>query len=235
MKTSKPNARTVLLLVGAVIIIGGAWIAGPKMYTSVNRLLPEAVQSSVSSNDSELMRRIGELQTTVSQLRSRNRQLRVAGSEPLATTTLPTEHITASVLARPPRTPYDVLLVNTGRVDGISVGAAVWWPPGVYLGEIAEVRAGTSLVQLVTSPGVRHRARLDNRLTMTVTGRGGGSMEASVPATTTATNTMVISDRFGAPIGRVVDSQSAPTFARRTLFIQPIVPASVIERVYVQQ
>lgn len=128
-----------------------------------------------------------------------------------------------------------MVLVDAGRDHGVTVGSAVWWPPGVYLGEVIDVREDSALVELLSSAGVRHQVRLGGGLTVDMIGRGGGSLVAEVPETAeVATGTIAVSDQFAVPVGRVATSQAAETLAQERLYIRPLVSLSAIEYVYVQ-
>ena len=234
---SQSTNKTVVYLLTAVCIAALAWWAAPAGYTAINALLPSAWSSQVNSQTAGETRRIAELEAQIANLKTANRQLRVTNpNSAVGTTTLPTEHVSAQVLARPPQTAYDVLLINKGTTDAVTAGSAVWWPPGVYLGEVIEARTNNALVRLISSPEVRHAGRIDNSLTVTTRGQGGGSMTATVPAESeVATGTIVISDRYTAPIARVVGREPASALAQQRLFLQPVVSASVIKNVYVEQ
>ena len=86
------------------------------------------------------------------------------------------------VLARPPRTPYDVLIVDGGRNRGFSVGDRVIYSGTILLGEIEEVYGKSSRVSLYSSSGVESDVFIDDEEgTVTARGRGGGkfSLELS--------------------------------------------------------
>lgn len=231
------NFRTAILTTFVVIASILVWMVAPSVYVSVTDLLPEQLRAQTAGNQAELYHRIGHLETRLHGVRADDRiRSLTGGTSSGARTNLPAASTLASVLARPPATPYDTLLVDAGRADGIQSGAAVWWPPGIYLGEVVDVRDQHAVVRLISSSRVRHTVRIDNRLTTTVSGHGGGSMIASIPAESDiTTNTTAVSDRYNAPIGRVVTARSSEAAGRRLLFIRPIIPASVIEYVSIEQ
>ncbi|MGM0628875.1 MAG: rod shape-determining protein MreC [Patescibacteria group bacterium] len=83
--------------------------------------------------------------------------------------------VLASVLAGPPRVPYDVLIINGGKDMGFSSGDKVLFGEVVLLGEIDEVYGSTSRVTLYSSPGMESDVHLDDgEGTVTAYGRGGG-------------------------------------------------------------
>src|ERR1700733_2083639 len=64
----------------------------------------------------------------------------------------PLTGIPATVLVRPPETPYDDLIIDAGSNNGIAVGAVVSLPSGIAIGDIASVSTETSRVSLYSSP-----------------------------------------------------------------------------------
>lgn len=228
------NFRFVGQLLLVVLLAGVFWWASPSVYQSVQTLLPDHWRASVSSDYSQTNRRIGELETQLQQLRSQNRRLQ-AKTQATNNQTLPDNGQIAEVIARPPQTPYDTLLVSVPDISKASVGAGVWWPTGSFLGEVIDKRSDAVLVRLVSSSGVTHSARIADRLTLRVTGRGGGMMTAPVPPKAdVSSGALVVSDRYAVPIGRVAKVREAASIPQQRLFIRPTVPASVIEQVYVQ-
>lgn len=87
----------------------------------------------------------------------------------------------ARVLAAPPRTHYDTLLLDAGAVDDVRMGDSVSHE-GFAIGSVTEVSQHTALVELYSSPGSTHDAILGNEKGITVLhGTGGGSLEALIP------------------------------------------------------
>lgn len=140
----------------------------------------------------------------------------------------------ANVIGRPPQSPYDTLVIDVGRSDGVRLEAGVWWPPGVYLGEVVELNQQSSVVELLTSPGVEHAARAAG-LPLTTTGRGGDAFYGEVPdEDPLSVGTTVFSDRYELPIGVVAATESLPTTNLQAVYITRFVSSSVIDDVYVE-
>lgn len=220
------------------VIIGLIWWLAPAFYSSVQAALPTGWTGSHLAMNTQYEEEIASLKAEISQLRRERRQLKLQApnAKITASSTLPDTYVQATVLVRPPQTPYDTLLVNKGGGDQLQNGAMVWWPPGVLLGKVDEVRSNTALVQLLSSPGLSHTGRFDERVTLEVVGQGGGKMLAEAPGSADiATGTTAVSDQYGVPFGEVVRVQPAETVAKDELIIRPIVPASILEYVYVQQ
>ncbi len=97
----------------------------------------------------------------------------------------------ASVLLRPPMSPYDTLLIDVGKNAGIEKGDLVAAGGSVYIGKVGEVYATTARVILFSAPGETYDALLLDKaatstLAISVAGQGGGSLTAEVPAGTFA-------------------------------------------------
>ncbi len=89
--------------------------------------------------------------------------------------------VVASVLKRPSEVPYDTLLIDAGRSEGISVQNEVF-VDGVPIGVVREVFSHSATVLLFSSPGTTRDVLVgDTHTAVTATGRGGGNFEARIP------------------------------------------------------
>ena len=89
--------------------------------------------------------------------------------------------ITARVLARPPQTLYDSLLVNQGSEAGVVVDAIVTFE-GVALGRVVSLGKESAVVELFSSPDSKTDVLVGEPVAVSVAhGLGGGSFELSVP------------------------------------------------------
>ncbi len=87
----------------------------------------------------------------------------------------------ASILTRPPRTPYDVLVIDAGE-DIVSVGSEIGLAEGIGLGIVSEVFSKNSRVRLFSSPGAEIEAVLERgNVPVTLKGAGSGNFTAIVP------------------------------------------------------
>lgn len=99
----------------------------------------------------------------------------------------------ASVLMRPPGTPYDTLIIDIGEKDGIRVGALVSAGGSSYIGTVSEVYSGTSRVTLFSAPGSTYEALVmlsaqkGKSIPISLVGQGAGSMSAQVPSASAVT------------------------------------------------
>jgi cell shape-determining protein MreC len=96
----------------------------------------------------------------------------------------------AAVLMRPPETPYDTLMLDAGSDQGVVVGDQLSAGGEVVIGTVAQVYPTTARAVLYSAPGQSFSAVLTSGdaagVPITVTGQGGGSMLATVPAGTPA-------------------------------------------------
>lgn len=88
-------------------------------------------------------------------------------------------HMTARVLAVPPRSHYDTILLLAGEEDGVAPNDIVM-VEGVALGTVTELRPFSSIVELYSMPGTERDAKIGDA-TVVIYGVGGGALEARVP------------------------------------------------------
>jgi len=228
------NGKTVFFWVASIILVCVIWWFGPAVYVSVQNVIPASLQTAVSGDYDRQAKQIGQLQARINTLRQRNKQLQLANKpDSFSTSSFVGDYFKVSVIARPPLSPYDTLLIDTGRKEGIKAGAPVWWPPGIYLGEVREVRERSALVSLVSAPNRHHIGRIEN-VTVETVGQGGGKIKAVVPKKlSVSTSSEVVSDRYGFVYGSVAAIQPGAVSSQKKLLIQPTLPASVIEYVHV--
>ncbi len=90
--------------------------------------------------------------------------------------------ILAGVVARPPYTPYDSVVIDQGSVDGIVEEAPVFYGTGLALGYIQKVLPHHALVTLFSSPGIETTVYVFGpNIFATAYGDGGGVMHLSIP------------------------------------------------------
>lgn len=95
-----------------------------------------------------------------------------------------TRSILAAVLLRPPGTPYDTLMLDVGRQDGVAVGDLVFAGGSVVVGTISEVYAGASRATLFSAPGKTHNALIfaeGGSIPVSLEGQGAGSFIGRIP------------------------------------------------------
>jgi cell shape-determining protein MreC len=166
------------------------------LYTFVEPLWKYGSDAPVSAGESreELFSEIGRLTLELDQLSGiasssaliieENILLKRILGRDLSTSTISNQidGVLAVVLKKPPYTPYDSLIIDTGQSLGIEKGDIVSAPGGIPIGSISEVYSNTSKVRLFSAPGETHEVLIGASSTMiTAIGRGAGVYEASVP------------------------------------------------------
>jgi len=132
--------------------------------------------------------------------------------------------ITAGVVARPPTSPYDTLVLASGSDAGVTVGMEAFGEGGVPLGIISSVSADFSRVTLFSAPGIVTSGWVGKaNLPVTIKGAGAGAMQASVSRSAGITvGDVVFAPGPGMlPIGGVVRVDSDPTSPSVVLRIMP--------------
>ena len=93
-----------------------------------------------------------------------------------------TNTIPGFILATPPFSPYDTLIITIGTAQGVSVGDRVSFDSTVALGVIDSVSKNASRVRLFSSPGYEQEVRVGtNDFLLLARGQGGGVFEISIP------------------------------------------------------
>lgn len=92
------------------------------------------------------------------------------------------KQILAYILKKPPFSAYDIFIIDIGKNTNIEVGDKVYALGNILIGEIGEVNNNTSKVKLYSSYGEKFEALIgDNKIQATITGKGGGSFEVTLP------------------------------------------------------
>ena len=134
------------------------------------------------------------------------------------------QSITAGVVARPPESPYDTLVLAAGARAGIEVGMEVFGAGGVPIGRISSVLADFSRATLFSSPGVATAGwAKDKSIPLVITGSGAGTMQAFLArsAGVTVGDTIFAPGPGMLPIGTVARVESDPSSTSVTLRIAP--------------
>lgn len=133
-----------------------------------------------------------------------------------------TERIGAGVIARPPYSPYDTILLDKGSDDGIVLHAPVYHGKGIAIGYVRQVFSQTALVTLFSSPDIETTVFVfGSNLFTTAYGEGGGIIRLSVPqGIAIAEGDVVIlpSIESGA-LGTISEIQSIPTEPEQHAFV----------------
>jgi rod shape-determining protein MreC len=90
--------------------------------------------------------------------------------------------VLAAIIAKPNRSPYDTIVIDTGTDSGVISGARVLTYGGTVVGEVADVGTATSKVELFSSPGkITEGLIMGSNISISLRGMGGGNFEATLP------------------------------------------------------
>ena len=153
---------------------------------------------------------------------------KVAGLSALLDTSIPSKNIPmgilTSVIARPPTSPYDVLLLSKGSEEGVTLGMGAFGAGGVPLGIVSTVFDNFSRITLFSAPGVRVNGWVGHtNVPLTIFGAGAGALQASIARSANVT----VGDRVFAPgpdmlvIGTIIRIDDDPSLPNVILRIQP--------------
>ncbi len=90
--------------------------------------------------------------------------------------------LVASVLAHPPQTLYDVIVIDLGSNESVSLGSEVFLPEGAILGRVSEVFGNYAKVKLFSTAQEETNAILErNSVPVTLVGVGAGNFKIMIP------------------------------------------------------
>ena len=94
-----------------------------------------------------------------------------------------TNLVLAIILSKPNIAPYDILVIDTGSLNGIKIEDKVFAYGNILIGQISEVYPKTSKVRLFSTAGQKTNVILGNKdIYFDAIGRGGGNFEITVPS-----------------------------------------------------
>jgi cell shape-determining protein MreC len=132
--------------------------------------------------------------------------------------------ILAGVVARPPMSPYDTLVLASGKKDGASLGQEAFGENGVPVGIVSAVTDDFSRVVLFSAPGATTNGWVGHaNVPLTLEGAGAGTLLATVAraADIAVGDTVFVPGPGQLPVGSVVRIDSDPLSPAVTLRIQP--------------
>jgi hypothetical protein len=91
--------------------------------------------------------------------------------------------IVAGVVARPPVSPYDTLVVAAGTRGGVSEGMRAYGAGGMPLGRVEQASADFSRIILYSAPEVETQGWVGVSTPITLRGAGGGAFTATLART----------------------------------------------------
>ena len=133
--------------------------------------------------------------------------------------------IPAGVVARPPTSPYDTLVVAAGSNEGVAVGAIAYGAGGIPLGSVERVSARTAHVALYSAPGRATDAWAgEARVPVALMGAGSGAFRATIAkdATVAVGDQVFVPGPGALPIGVVARVDTDPSSPTSVLFVRPL-------------
>jgi cell shape-determining protein MreC len=140
----------------------------------------------------------------------------------------------AAVLSKPPRSPYDTMIIDVGKEDGVDIGSKVYAGGNIIIGLISNVAPNTSVVTLFSSNGQKIDSSISRTgETFSLLGSGGQNFKVQVPTDTD----ILWGDEFIYPsinssiLGNVyyIDTDTEASF--KTIYIR--IPTNVFALSYV--
>lgn len=131
--------------------------------------------------------------------------------------------ILAVVLAKPPQSPYDTIVLDIGEKHGISIGDRIFGLGDAALGEIISVHDSVSNARLFSSAETETHAIIERTdQTIIMNGTGGGGFESKVPQDTDIqiNDVVVLPKSKVSVVGIVVNIESAVTSSFKRVIIQ---------------
>lgn len=132
--------------------------------------------------------------------------------------------IVAGVVARPPMSPYDTLVLAAGTAAGVSAGMEVFGPGNTPLGVVTSVTSAFSRATLFSAPGQTVLGWAGaQHVPVTLEGTGGGSFSAVLPrsAGVAAGDVVYVSGPGALPVGTVQSLSGDPSAPSVALDIVP--------------
>jgi cell shape-determining protein MreC len=144
--------------------------------------------------------------------------------------------ILAAVVAKPTELPYDLLQIDQGSRDGISIGSPVYIGTDSVIGLVSDVYPTHSFVTLFTTPGFLATVYMTGAdVTATLEGLGGGVARVKMPQGIT----LQIGDLVHVPsvqpglYGQIAWIESEPTQPEQFGYITPQIPIQSLYQVAV--
>ncbi len=132
------------------------------------------------------------------------------------------EKILAGVIARPPFTPYDSIVIDKGDRDGIIENAPVYYGTGMALGYVRKVFAHSALVTLLSSPNVESTVYVFGpNIFTSAYGEGGGVVRLSIPQGLVVEkgNLVILPSLDAGVLGTVALIESIPTEPEQRAYV----------------
>jgi cell shape-determining protein MreC len=134
--------------------------------------------------------------------------------------------ILAGVIARPPMSPYDTLVLSVGNKEGVTLGMEAFGETGVPVGVVSSVLDDFSQLTLFSTPGIVTNGWVGHTsIPVSLVGAGAGAIQSFVAraANIAVGDTVYVPGPGMLPIGSIVRIDSDPLSPGVTLRIRPAV------------
>ncbi len=187
------------------------------------------LRNTIQSLEQQLAAQEG-MRTTLAYIEHENAELRaLLGADD-------TPSILAGVIARPPYSPYDTMVIDRGAEDGVKENAPVYYGSGMALGYVRKVFEKHALITLVSSPEVESTVYVFGaNIFTTAYGEGGGVVRLSVPqgVPVAVGDVVAFPSLSGGVIGSVSTVQSIPSEPEQHAYVVLEIPMQSIRVVRV--
>lgn len=211
------------LLPGALVAVGKPfWSAGNSLSAGVGNVGSFFTDKAALTNERDaLLRDKAALEANAATSAARIHDLEQLLGDRMETGNA----VLAGVLARPPISPYDVLVIDQGSESGIAAGNRVQGPGGMPLGVVESVTGSSARVLLYTAPAKETESWIgEGRIPVTVVGEGAGSMSAEVArdAGVVVGDLVYMMGPGAVAVGSVVAVGNDPSSPRSKVDIRPL-------------
>lgn len=245
------NRRIKLILAGSVVAVL-VWYLLPRLIVGVLALLmlpvsgignwlaqSPAVFPMYLRDRGELVQQLNDLQAEIASKEADDIRLFYVESELQAVRELVGGQgaplLLGTVIASPPYTPYDSIVLDIGTDNGVQVGAPIYVGLDIVVGVISAAYDNSSVVTLFSSPGISTNAYIIGPNVFAVSrGQGGGVMQLGVPqGIALAVGDVVVLPAFGSGVfGTVSAVTSIASEPEQQAYVT--IPTSVAQMRYVR-
>jgi cell shape-determining protein MreC len=149
-----------------------------------------------------------------------------------------TEQTVARILSKPGYSPFDTMIIDAGKSEGVSEGMIVLAGGGDALGKTSIVNGHTSTVIMYSSPGERTNVFIgETSIEAEAIGKGGGNFEVKLPINSgvAAGDIVVISANPRYVIGKVDLVNVTPADSFEQVLFKGLIDVSHISYVLVEK
>lgn len=172
----KNTSKELIKIIGIIFLLAVIYFFFSKPFASGLHALQKGVGYVLGYYD-EPVRPISE-NALIQSLKSENEQLR----EIVGRKTEYDTRLLSVVLSRPPRVPYDSLIIDIGEDHDVQPGDLVYAEMDYIIGHVEVVHSASAVVKLFSSPGEKIDVLIgSSTIPVVAEGRGAGNFYIKVP------------------------------------------------------